>query len=63
MNRREFLTGAAAVAGLGATGFGQAPAQPPAQGRDGARGGAAADAGAAARPPTRRRKNWRASRS
>jgi hypothetical protein len=39
MNRREFLTGAAAVAGMGATGFGQAPAQPPAQGREGARGG------------------------
>jgi hypothetical protein len=39
MNRREFLTGAATVAGMGATGFGQAPAQPPAQGREGARGG------------------------
>ena len=39
MNRREFLTGAATVAGMGATGFGQAPAQPPAQGRQGARGG------------------------
>jgi len=39
MNRREFLTGAAAVAGLGATGFGQAPAQAPAQGREGGRGG------------------------
>jgi hypothetical protein len=39
MNRREFLTGAAAVAGLGATGFGQTPAQAPAQGREGGRGG------------------------
>jgi hypothetical protein len=39
MNRREFLTGAAAAAGMGATGFGQAPAQPPAQGREGGRGG------------------------
>jgi hypothetical protein len=38
MNRREFLTGAAA-AGIGATGFAQAPAQPPAQGPGGARGG------------------------
>src|SRR5437660_1432383 len=36
MNRREFLTGATAVAGLGATGLGQAPAPPPAQGREGA---------------------------
>jgi hypothetical protein len=41
MNRREFLTGAAAVAGLGTTVLGQAPppAQAPAQGREGARGG------------------------
>src|SRR5689334_211024 len=40
MNRREFLTGAATVAGMGATGVGQAPAQQPAaQGREGARGG------------------------
>ena len=39
MNRRDFLTAAAAVAGMGATGFGQAPAQPPAQGREGGRGG------------------------
>src|SRR5207248_2839997 len=49
MNRREFLTGAATVAGLGATGLGQAPAQPaaqdPAQGREGARGGRGAVGG------------------
>jgi hypothetical protein len=43
MNRREFLTGAATMAGMVATGFAQAPAQDPAQGRGegaaGARGG------------------------
>jgi hypothetical protein len=39
MNRREFLTTAATVAATTATGLGQAPAQPPAQGREGARGG------------------------
>ena len=39
MNRRDFLTAAAAVAGMGATGVAQAPAQPPAQGREGGRGG------------------------
>ena len=38
MNRRDFLTAAAAVAGMGATGVAQAPAQPPAQGRGGGRG-------------------------
>ena len=39
MNRRDFLTAAAAAAGMGATGLAQAPAQPPAQGREGGRGG------------------------
>ncbi|MCC7009583.1 MAG: twin-arginine translocation signal domain-containing protein [Acidobacteria bacterium] len=39
MNRREFLTGTAAAAGMGVTGFGQAPAPPPAAGRQGGRGG------------------------
>jgi hypothetical protein len=40
MNRREYLTGATTVAGLGATVFAQAPAQPPVpQGRQGGRGG------------------------
>src|SRR3954471_3381377 len=38
MNRRDFLT-AAAAAGLSATALAQAPAQPPAQGRQGGRGG------------------------
>jgi hypothetical protein len=39
MNRREFLTTAATVAASTATGFGQAPAPAPTQGREGARGG------------------------
>ena len=39
MNRRTFLTAAAAAAGMGATGLAQAPAQAPAQGREGGRGG------------------------
>ena len=51
MNRREFLTGAATVAGLGATGFGQAPQQPPAQGREGAPGGGRAGGRGRGGPP------------
>ncbi len=40
MNRREFVTGALSAAATGAAGFAQqAPAQPPAQGRGGARAG------------------------
>ena len=40
MNRREFVTGALSAAAMGAAGFTQqAPAQPPAQGRGGARAG------------------------
>src|SRR5690242_19513617 len=38
MNRRDFLT-AAAAAGMSAAALAQAPAQPPAQGREGGRGG------------------------
>jgi hypothetical protein len=40
MNRREFVTGALSLPAMGAAGFAQeAPAQPPAQGRGGARAG------------------------
>jgi hypothetical protein len=39
MNRRDFLTAAAVAAGMGATGLAHAPEQPPAQGREGGRGG------------------------
>jgi hypothetical protein len=38
MNRRDFLTAAAAAAGMSATARAQAPTQPPAQGRQGGRG-------------------------
>ena len=62
MNRRDFLTAAAAVAGMGATGLAQAPAQPPAQGREGDAAAAAADADVAVRPTCPLR-NWRGSRS
>ena len=40
MNRREFVTGALSLPAMGAAGFAeQAPSQPPAQGRGGARAG------------------------
>ena len=39
MNRRDFLTAAAAAAGMSATALAQAPAQPATQGRQGGRGG------------------------
>ena len=38
MNRRDFFTAAAAAAGVSATALAHAPAQPPAQGRQGGRG-------------------------
>ena len=61
MNRRNFLT-VAAAAGMSATALAQTPAQPPAPGREGGRGGRAADADVAVRPTCRPR-NWRGSRS